>query len=108
MTAISLLPPVDYCPSCEGRKAQDKAADIGEARAQKVEQQATLEASIQQQRDAVPVTEPGGPTPASGASHNLLAPDLVVQVALAQSSIETGQGENEAQRLRAAEAYGGF
>jgi hypothetical protein len=105
MTAISLMPPVDYCPSCAGRKAQDQAADIGESRARKVEQHASLEASIQRQSDVAPAAEPGGTPPVSGASQTLLAPDLVVQATLAQSSIETGRGEIEAQRLRAAEAY---
>jgi hypothetical protein len=104
MTAISLMPPVDYCPSCEGQKAQDQAADIGAARAQQVEQKASLEASIQQ-TDVAPTTGASGDAQMSSASRPLLAPDLVVQATLAQSSIETSQGEIEAQRLRAAEAY---
>ncbi len=99
------MPPVDYCPSCEGQKDQDQAADIGAARAQKVEQQASLEASIQRQSDAVPAAESSSTAQVSSASQALLSPDLVVQATLAQSSIETGQGEIEAQRLRATEAY---
>jgi hypothetical protein len=106
MTAISLMPPVDYCPSCEGRKAEDLAVQIGEARAQQVEQQASLETSAERQSAAVEPSQPDSSAPVSSVSQTLLSPDSAVQAMLAQSSIETGQGEIEAQRLRAAAAYG--
>jgi len=106
MNAVSLMPPVDYCPSCEGRKAEDLAVQIGEGRAQQIEQQATLDTSADRQNTVVQASDPGSTQPVSGASHALLAPDLVVQATLAQSSTSDTEGAAEAQRLRAAAAYG--
>lgn len=79
---------------------------IGEGRAQQVELQATLEASVERQNDIVQGSDPGSTKPVSGASHALLSPDLVVEATLAQSSIASTSGTDESQRLRAAAAYG--
>lgn len=112
MTPVSLMPPVDYCPSCEGRKAESKAFDIGETRAQQAELQAA--------GDPVATPAPGAPPPVeavaeatgddrskpvASAVQTLLAPDLAVQASLARPAIEAGNGEAEALRLRGAEAY---
>ncbi|MGI9485589.1 MAG: hypothetical protein ACR2RF_06860 [Geminicoccaceae bacterium] len=112
MTPVSLMPPVDYCPSCEGRKAESKAFDIGETRAQQAELQAA--------DDPTATSAPGAPPPVDSAAEavgddrsrpvasavqTLLAPDLAVHASLARPAIEAGSGEAEALRLRATEAY---
>lgn len=112
MTPVSLMPPVDYCPSCEGRKAESKAFDIGDARAQQAELQAS--------GDPVATPVPGAPPPAEAAAEAagddrskpvatavqpLLASDLALQASFARPFNEAGSGEAEALRLRAAEAY---
>ncbi len=112
MTPVSLMPPVDYCPSCEGRKAESKAFDIGETRAQQAELQAAGDPLTTPTPGAPPPVEPaaealGGDRskPAAGAVQTLLAPDLAVQASLARPAIEASGSEAEALRLRAAEAY---
>ena len=123
MTPVSLMPPVDYCPSCEGRKDEAKAIQIGEARARQEELRSADGAFSAAGSEATPAP---GALPAEGPSQattgdaakpvatvvqTLLAPDLAVQAALARPAIdaastEAGAGQNEALRLRAAQAYG--
>lgn len=107
MTPISLMPPVDYCPSCEGQKAQDHAAQIGEARAKQVELKSDIDAArTPPADDAGQAIEVDKAKPVSSAVQPLLSADLVVQASLAQPQIEAGGGSEEALRLRAAQAYG--
>lgn len=112
MTPISLMPPVDYCPSCEGQKAERAAEQIGDARAEQAEfQNAADPASSAAPGAPTPGGGPAGvsgestPRPATGTVPSLLAPDLAVQASLAGSGIEKGDGAADALRLRAAQAY---
>lgn len=112
MTPVSLMPPVDYCPSCEGRKAESKAFDIGATRAQQAELQAADDPTTTPAPGAPPPVESAAETagndrskPVASAVQTLLAPDLAVQASLARPAIDAGGGEAEALRLRAAEAY---
>ena len=110
MTPISLMPPVDYCPSCEGKKAESQAHDIGAARAQQIELQA---ADAAPSPGAVPA-ETGNPAavqgatkPVEGATPSLLASDLAVQALLARPETDGAGTEDAALRLRGAQAYAG-
>lgn len=112
MTPISLMPPVDYCPSCEGRKAENLAQQVGAARAEQTDQGAAADPTAPSV-GAPPPIDAGAQTPAgnearpiNGTVQTLLAPDLAVQALQAQSQIgETGSDE-AALRLRGADAYG--
>lgn len=122
MTPISLMPPVDYCPSCEGRKAESQAVQVGEARARRAEFQAATETEAASAAGAVPAEASFGAAetdrakPVATAVQSLLAPDLAVQAALARPSIDASGGAGhghghgdagaEALRLRAAQTYG--
>ena len=122
MTPVSLMPPVDYCPSCEGKKAESKAAQIGESRARQAELQSATDPLAAPSPGSLPPLEAGAPIaggdepkPVSSAVQSLLAPDLAVQASLAGSSVQAsniqvggdgaGSSEAEALRLRAAAAY---
>ena len=110
MVALSLMPPVDYCASCEGRKAEGKARDIAMAR-----EASALDAARSDQLSSpspgAPASPPSGSPgtqPVSTASHPLLAADLVVQASLAGTEVtSTEPGDNPAMRLQAIKAYGG-
>jgi len=110
MTPVSLMPPVDYCPSCEGRKAESQAHQVGEARAQQIELQSADAAEAIQASD--PVTsasqagEAGNSQPVDNAAQPLLAPDLAVQALLSRPAVDAASGDDPAVRLRAAQAYG--
>ncbi|MEM8950046.1 MAG: hypothetical protein AAGA21_04725 [Pseudomonadota bacterium] len=111
MTPISMMPPVDYCPSCEGRKDENKALDIGEARVRQAELQSEIDQTsaaaegTQTSEIASPVAAGEGPATINTAVQPLLAPDLAVQATFARPFNEAGNSETEALRLRAAEAY---
>ena len=122
MTPVSLMPPVDYCPSCEGRNAESKALQIGQARARQAELQSATDPAAAQPPGSqtplaaeAPIAGGGGATSVSSAVQSQLAPDLAVQASLAGSSLQAGNGQNggggsglgeaEALRLRAAQAY---
>lgn len=111
MTPVSMMPPVDYCPSCEGRKDESKARDIGEARARQAELRSEADPTATPAAGAEPPTveAPAGagerPKTVATAVQPLLAPDLAVQASFARPFNEAGNGETEALRLRAAEAY---
>lgn len=112
MTPVSLMPPVDYCPSCEGRQAESKAFEIGESRAQRTELQSAGEPSADPSPGAPPAVEAtaraGGneaPQSGSGPVQPLLAPDLAVQALLARPEIGPTGTDEAALRLRGAEAY---
>ncbi|MEZ5931534.1 MAG: hypothetical protein R3F54_06210 [Alphaproteobacteria bacterium] len=110
MTPLSLMPPIDYCSSCEGRKAERQAVDIGEARARKAESKAAADAQAPppgaMPAEAGNAATPGQPEPVTGSVPSLLAPDLAVQAALGRPSIDATGGEDAALRLRTARAYG--
>lgn len=110
MTPISLMPPVDYCPSCEGKKAESQAQDIGAARAQQIELQAADAAPSPGALPAEPtnpVAAEGAAKPVDGAAQPLLAPDLAVQALLARPETDATGTEDAALRLRSAQAYAG-
>lgn len=112
MTPISLIPPVDYCPSCEGRRAEAQAEDIGAARARQAELKSEDAAPAVAPPGASPTDAAGGSgetaarKPVDGAVQPLLAGDLVVQASVAASEIGAAGGEDAALRLRGAQAYG--
>lgn len=116
MTPVSLMPPVDCCPSYEGQKAESKAFDIGETRAQQAELQAAGDPSATPAPGAPPPAEAVAKTvsddlskkPVASAVQTLLAPDLAVQASLARPAVEAGNSDAETLRLRAAEAYQAF
>ena len=111
------MPPVDYCPSCEGKKAESQALDIAKATAQRVDQEADLQAA--ENSPSPGATGTGFETSSlSGITTPLLSPTLAVQATLNLSSAETGDnappnassrrsGDAAALRLQAAEAYRG-
>lgn len=118
MTPVSLMPPVDYCPSCEGRKDEQQAFDIGQARARQDEVQAVAEAGASSAAGATSGVGASidslasgtgaetGAQPVGGVVQTLLAPDLAVQASLARPGIDAASDAitNEL-RLRGAEAY---
>lgn len=116
MTPISLMPPVDSCSSCEGRKAELRAQQIGDLRAQKAELKSESTATAlnsAKSPSGAPLTEAAGRSDepisllsVAGATKPLLAPELAVQVALARPETETGAGDAETRRLRGAQSYG--
>ncbi len=113
MTPISLMPPLDYCPSCEGRKAEAQALQVGEARAERAASELGLDPGATAAPAAPPALEAGavagrndGAKPVAGAIPPLLAPDLAVQASLAGSGIDQGGGA-EALRLLSTVAYRG-
>ncbi|MGI9416940.1 MAG: hypothetical protein ACR2RA_03770 [Geminicoccaceae bacterium] len=117
MTPVSLMPPVDYCPSCEGRKAEGKAFELGEARAKQAELQSAAGPAAGPSPGAPSAIEAAGRSvanevaqPVPGAVQPLLAPDLAVQASLARPAIDAansgvGNGEAAALRLRSTQAY---
>jgi hypothetical protein len=106
MTPVSLMPPIDHCPSCEGRKAERLAVEIGEARARQAELRATAEAPGAVPADAGSSAASGRPEPVTGAVPSLLAPDLAIQATLARPPIDAAGGADAGLRLRSAMAYG--
>ena len=109
MVALSLMPPVDYCASCEGQKAEVNARAIANAR--EAEASATREAT---KSDSL---SPGALPPITDAKTNakpvdtvarpLLSPDLAVQASLAKAeSSPIEPGDNPTLRLQAFQAYG--
>jgi len=95
MTPVSMMPPVDYCPSCEGKKAEARAIDIAQDRLQ----QADLKAEQQTAEHAPSPGEPSaaaGTTPVSGAVTPLVSPDLAVQAMLAKPEIDAGNDRSAA------------
>lgn len=108
MVSISLMPPVDYCPSCEGRKADNNARQIARTR----EQQADPTAGA---AGADATLAPGAPPPiaaeeriskpVASTTPSLLAPDLAVQASLAKTEATAPNTDNPAQRLQALQAY---
>ncbi|MGI9451183.1 MAG: hypothetical protein ACR2QH_11185, partial [Geminicoccaceae bacterium] len=103
MIAVSLIPPVDHCASCEGEKAESKALDIALAR--------QAEAHQSQSSDQANQLAPGALPPVAdievGAKPDVVAPsllaaDLAVQASLAQSeSSPVDSQANSTLRLQA-------
>lgn len=105
------MPPVDYCPSCEGRKAERLAQQVGAARAEQADLQAAAEPATPAPGAPSPIDEgaqatANGTEPVKGTVQTLLAPDLAVQALLAGSSIGEAGTDEAALRLRGIEAYG--
>ena len=107
MTAISLMPPVAYCPSCEGQKAEDRALQIAASRADKAEAHA-VDGSValagHEGVHAAAGAEAARPQALDGRRQLLLAPDLAVQVSLVKAGEEV-RGERESLLLRSAQVY---
>jgi hypothetical protein len=111
MTPVSLMPPVDYCPSCEGQKAERNAIDIARNEVRQADLKADKQAAMEApQPGAAPAQEQTAPV--GGAVAPLISPDLAVQAMLAKpetgaANTQDDSGEAAAVRLRAAEAYRG-
>ncbi len=110
MTPVSLMPPIDYCPSCEGRRAENQAIDVAKSRADQAERN-----DLKAPSPDASAPSPGAveTAPAGGAVSPLIAPDLAVLAMQAGSETEpavalpaAGDGA-AALRLRMAEAYRG-
>ena len=109
MVDVSLMPPVDYCASCEGKRAEDRARDIAITREAKA-----FEASRQTNNNEL---SPGA-LPSIAAVQNeiqqvdpvarpLLSPSLAVQASLAGGeSNAASNGSDATARLLASQAYG--
>ena len=109
MVAVSLMPPVDYCTSCEGRRATDKARDVASAREAEIAGGLRGRDADKLSPGALPAlgTEDSGTKPVDPAARPLLSPDLVVQASLAKTeSSAVDDGANPALRLQAFQAYG--
>lgn|GEM_PF-3841872 len=106
------MPPVDYCPSCEGKKAESHAQQVGQARAQQIELQSTADAAPTPTPGPQPAEQTGQTSagdsakPVDSAVQPLLASDLAVQATLARPEVDAASGQDAALRLRGAQAYG--
>lgn len=108
MVDVSLMPPVDYCASCEGKRAEDRARDIAITREAKA-----FEASQQTENKGLspgalpPVAAVQNDTPPVDAiARPLLSPSLAVQASLAGGeSSSTNTGSDPSTRLLAFQAY---
>lgn len=109
MVAVSLMPPVDQCASCEGKRAESRARDVAQAREAVATDQLGQNETIQPSPGALPPPSVNDveTKPVDTVARPLLSPDLTVQASLgnAQSSA-TDEGANPALRLQAFHAYG--
>lgn len=108
MVAVSLMPPVDYCASCEGKKAETKARDVASARETEAFETQRTNDNAQPSPGSLPpiATDDAKTKPIDTVARPLLSPDLAVQASLA--SAEGGpvdEGANPALRLQAFQAY---
>lgn len=109
MVAVSLMPPVDQCASCEGKRAASKARDIGAAReAEALDKQGQAEAAQPSPGSLPPPGADDAATkPVDTVARPLLSPNLAVQASHGTSEIsQSHDGANPALRLQAAQAYG--
>ncbi len=109
MVAVSLMPPVDRCASCEGQKAESKARDIATAREAAAFDATGPGADVQPSPGSLPspAADDVKTNPVDTTARPLLSPDLAVQASLAGA--ESGQvdrGSDPALRLQAFQAYG--
>jgi hypothetical protein len=103
------MPPVDYCASCEGQKAESRARAIASDRELPAFDVARTDLKDPPASGAPPpVAGPEAKTrPVGGSAPHLLAPDLAVLASLAQAqSSPTGPGADPTRRLQAFQAYG--
>ncbi len=110
MVAVSLMPPVDRCASCEGQKAESKARDIATAREAEAFEAPKPGADAQPSPGALPspAADDVKANPVDTTARTLLSPDLAVQASLAGAeSSQVDSGNNPALRLQALQAYGG-
>lgn len=108
MVDVSLMPPVDYCASCEGRKAESRALDIASARERKALESAQSVGNEGLSPGALPSISAVNNEAASVSTITkpLIAPDLAVQASLAGSEIPpTESGVDPTARLLAQQAY---
>lgn len=109
MVAVSLMPPVDYCASCEGRRATDKARQVASAREAEIAENQGIADGTSFSSGALPAgnAEDLKPKPVDSVSRPLLSPDLVVQASTAtEQSNAIDDGANPSLRLQAFQAYG--
>ena len=108
MIAVSLIPPVDHCASCEGEKAESKALEIALARQVEAHQSQSSDQAGQLAPGALPpVADIEAGAKADVVARPLLAADLAVQASLAQSESNAADSQaNSTLRLQAAQAYG--
>jgi hypothetical protein len=114
MVAVSLMPPVDQCASCEGRKAALKARDIATDRESAAFETARQGLNAEPSPGALPpiAEDMQAATRVNPATRPLLAPDLALQASEVQTSIvqttsdPAAPGDNPALRLQAFQAYG--
>ena len=107
MTPVSLMPPVDYCPSCEGRKAEANALDIAKASAERADLKAEQQTTEISPSPGAVGPETGTPS-VTGVASPLVSPALAVQAMLDAPETNASfpqNGEAAALRLQAAEAY---
>ncbi len=113
MVALSLMPPVDYCASCEGKKAESKARDVATAR------EAEAFAAAFEAPGGNPKAQPAlGALPPVAADDTkvipvdtiarpLLSPELRVQASLAKAANSPlDESSSPGLRLQAFQAYG--
>lgn len=105
MVSISLMPPVDYCPSCEGRKAGDNARQIARTREQQADPTAGAGATLAPDAPPPIAAEESISKPVASTTPSLLAPDLAVQASLAKAETTAPNADNPALRLQALQAY---
>lgn len=109
MVSVSLMPPVDYCASCEGKKAESQARDVAFSRAAEATDQASRpDFEAQPPPGALPSRRDEAQTkPVDTVARPLLSPDLAVQASLANvDTLPTAPGDNPMLRLQAFQAYG--
>ena len=108
MVAVSLMPPVDYCASCDGKKAEGKALDVARTReAEGFESRRTDDSNQVSPGALPPIAELDAKVqPVDTVARPLLSADLAVQASLAQSEIApTDQEDSSTLRLQAIQAY---
>jgi len=109
MVAVSLMPPVDSCASCEGKKAESNARDVAIARQSEAFESHRSDQPNQLSPGALPPISDveAKAKPVDTVVRPLLSADLVVQASLGVTeSRPSDQQENSTLRLQAAQAYG--